>query len=321
MIPYKLHGRAARARRLARRLYLDAHRSARAGPAIHSDRQDAPGRTGGDLHEGQPDRSGRAPRQHRELRRRARPDRCPRSRRRPRALAGPGRPPELPFPRGLCRARPGDPPKVPPGAWVQGRGWDQNLYPDQQFPTRAALDAVAPATPVFVRRVDGHAAWANSEALRRAKVTRDTPDPPEDVFFATPRESPRESSSTTPRSWSHGRSPPPSELEVEQAILRAQELLLSQGLTSVHEMGIAPGVADVYLRLARSGQLKIRVYAHWSADPETLDEAIRRGPVRAGPDDLFTLRSIKVFADGALGSRERTSRRPTRTTHTTRDSC
>ena len=66
---------------------------------------------------------------------------------------------------------------APPGSWIQGRGWDQNLFPDKQFPTRAALDAVAPSTPVYVRRVDGHAAWVNSEALRRAKITRTTPDP------------------------------------------------------------------------------------------------------------------------------------------------
>jgi predicted amidohydrolase YtcJ len=194
--------------------------------------------------------------------------------------------------------------KVPSGSWIQGRGWDQNLYPDQQFPTRATLDAVAPNTPVYLRRVDGHAAWANSEALRRARITRDTPDPPGGKILKDARGEPTGILVDRAEELVDQAISLPSDEEVEQAILRAQDLLVSEGLTSVHEMGISAGVADVYLRLARSGRLKIRVYAHWSADPDTLAEAFRRGPIRAsGPDDLFTLRAIKVYADGALGSR------------------
>jgi predicted amidohydrolase YtcJ len=193
--------------------------------------------------------------------------------------------------------------KVPSGSWIQGRGWDQNLYPDQQFPTRATLDAVAPNTPVYLRRVDGHAAWANSEALRRAKITRDTPGPPGGKILKDASGEPTGILVDRAEELVDAMSLP-SEDEVEQAILRAQDLLVSEGLTSVHEMGISAGVADVYLRLARAGRLKIRVYAHWSADPETLAEAFRRGPLLvSGPDDLFTLRAIKVYADGALGSR------------------
>ena len=193
--------------------------------------------------------------------------------------------------------------KVPPGSWIQGRGWDQNVYPDQQFPTRGTLDAVAPNTPVFVRRVDGHAGWANSEALRRARVTRDTPDPPGGKILRDAAGEPTGILIDRAEDLIEKAIPPPSDLEVEQAILRAQDLLVSQGLTSAHEMGISIGVADIYLRLAREGRLKIRVYAHWAAEPVILAEAFRRGPLRAGPDDLFSLRSIKVYADGALGSR------------------
>jgi predicted amidohydrolase YtcJ len=194
--------------------------------------------------------------------------------------------------------------KVSSGAWIQGRGWDQNLYPDQQFPTRAVLDAVAPTTPVVLRRVDGHAAWANSEALRRAKITRDTPDPPGGKILKDAKGEPTGIVVDRAEELVERAIPIPSKEEVEQAILRAQDLLVSQGLTSVHDMGISPDVADVYLALARSGRLKIRVYAHWAAEPDALAEAFRRGPLKAaGPDDLFTLRAIKVYADGALGSR------------------
>ena len=193
--------------------------------------------------------------------------------------------------------------KRPPGVWIQGRGWDQNLYPDQQFPTRATLDAVAPGTPVYLRRVDGHAAWVNSEALRRASITRDTPEPPGGKILRDGTGEPTGILVDRAEELVENAIPPPSEQEVEEAILRAQDLLVSQGLTSVHEMGISAGVARVYLALARSNRLKIRVYAHWAADPAILEEAFRRGPLRAGPDDLFTLRAIKVYADGALGSR------------------
>jgi predicted amidohydrolase YtcJ len=194
--------------------------------------------------------------------------------------------------------------KLPAGVWIQGRGWDQNLYSDQQFPTRSVLDAVAPRTPVFLRRVDGHAGWANSEALRRAKITRDTPDPPGGKILKDASGDLTGILVDRAEELVEHAIPPPSKEEVELAILRAQDLLVSQGLTSVHEMGIPPDVADVYLALARSGRLKIRVYAHWAADPATLDEAVRRGPLKAaGPNDLFTLRAIKVYADGALGSR------------------
>jgi predicted amidohydrolase YtcJ len=194
-------------------------------------------------------------------------------------------------------------PRLPPGAWVQGRGWDQNLYLDQQFPTRAALDAVAPRIPVWVRRVDGHAGWANSEALRRAHVTRDTADPPGGKILRDASGEPTGILVDRAEDLIENAIPPPSDVEVQQAILRAQDLLVSQGLTSAHEMGISIGVADIYLRLAREGRLKLRIYAHWAAETSILAEAFRRGPLRAGPDDLFSLRSIKVYADGALGSR------------------
>ena len=70
------------------------------------------------------------------------------------------------------RPRPGD-------SWITGRNWDQSLWPGGEFPTAAALDGVSPNRPVWLERVDGHAGWANTEAMRRAKVTRDTKAPPD----------------------------------------------------------------------------------------------------------------------------------------------
>jgi predicted amidohydrolase YtcJ len=192
---------------------------------------------------------------------------------------------------------------APPGAWIQGRGWDQNLYPDKQFPTRAALDAVAPTTPVFVRRVDGHAAWVNSEALRRAKIVKATPDPAGGLIARDASGEPIGILVDRAMDLVETVIPEPSPAELEQAILRAQDLLVSEGLTSIHEMGIGVAAVDAYLKLAKEGRLKLRVYAHWSGEPQAIKEAFRRGPLKAGPDDRFSLRSIKLYADGALGSR------------------
>jgi predicted amidohydrolase YtcJ len=165
------------------------------------------------------------------------------------------------------------------------------------------LDAVAPNTPVYLRRVDGHAAWLNSEGLLRAKITRSTPDPPGGRIVRDASGEPTGIVVDLAADLVERAVPRPSPAEIEQAILRAQDLLVSQGLTSVHEMGIDLATADVYRKLAAAGQLKIRVYAHWHGVPTVLEEAFRRGPLNARPDDLFSLRAIKLYADGALGSR------------------
>src|SRR5262249_3835365 len=113
-------------------------------------------------------------------------------------------------------------PKVPAGAWVQGRGWDQNLFPDQQFPTKTPLDAVAPHTPVVLRRVDGPAVWVNSEALRRAHLTRETADPPGGRFIRDVSGELTGILVDRAIDLVELAIPPPGETEIEQAILRAQ---------------------------------------------------------------------------------------------------
>ena len=157
--------------------------------------------------EGQPDRPGRAPREHRELRRRPRPDRRPRSRRRPRALAGPGRPPELPFPRGLRRARPGHPPEDS----ARRLGPGPRLGPEP-LPGPAVSDAGGARRrgPEHARlrsprgRTRRHGRTPRRCVGPRSPGTRRTH--PGDAFSATRRESRPASSSTTPRSWSSVRS-------------------------------------------------------------------------------------------------------------------
>jgi predicted amidohydrolase YtcJ len=143
----------------------------------------------------------------------------------------------------------------------------------------------------------------NSEALRRAKITKTTADPAGGLIVRDASGEPTGILIDRAMELIEQVIPEPSAEELEQAILRAEDLLVSQGLTSIHEMGINVAAVDAYLKLAKEGRLKLRVYAHWSGEPKVLEEAFRRGPLKAAPDDMFSLRSIKLYADGALGSR------------------
>ena len=142
--------------------------------ATSSYRSDPPGRCGGDLQFGAPGLTGASTLRAARSQSSSPASPTPTVTRFARALDAPGRSPQLPFTRRLRESSPGHAVQDSFRVWIQGRGWDRDLYLDQQFPTRATLDAVAPDTPVYLRRVDGHAAWANSEALRQAKISRDT---------------------------------------------------------------------------------------------------------------------------------------------------
>jgi predicted amidohydrolase YtcJ len=197
------------------------------------------------------------------------------------------------------------------GEWVLGRGWDQNLFPDKAFPNHAVLDNVSAGHPVAVRRVDGHAIWLNEEALRRAGVTASTKEPPGGRIFRDARGQPTGILVDAAEGLVERVIPPPSERELEQAILAAQDWVLAQGLTGVHEMGIDKRTIGVYRRLMASGQLWLRVTAYASGT-DTLgeggstapdDEALARSPDASSSDVRFALKGIKLYADGALGSR------------------
>jgi predicted amidohydrolase YtcJ len=185
------------------------------------------------------------------------------------------------------------------GDWVLGRGWDQNRFPDGKFPTHAALDHIA--HPVFVERIDGHAGWANAAALARAHVDRSTPDPAGGRIVRDDHGEPTGVFVDNAMSLVDRAVPAPTPAELEAAILRGQELALAAGLTEIHDMGIGHDEAALYARLAADGRLHLRVYAFGAA--ADADRLLAHPPAAARPGALFTLRGIKLYADGALGSR------------------
>ena len=185
------------------------------------------------------------------------------------------------------------------GAWRLGRGWDQNRFPDGKFPTHAALDKLDGA--ISLERVDGHALWVNAAAMRAAHVDRDTKDPAGGKIVRDDKGEPTGIFVDNAMSLVDKAIPEPTAAELDAAILRAQALVLAEGLTEIHDMGIGGDVIKAYLRLVDAGKLQLRVYAMGAQSDADL--LLARKPMLAKPGAMFTLRGIKLYADGALGSR------------------
>jgi predicted amidohydrolase YtcJ len=191
----------------------------------------------------------------------------------------------------------------PGEGWITGDHWDQSLWPGMEFPTAKVLDEVAPDRPVWLRRVDGHAGWANSEAMRRAGITRET-QPPSDGQILRDADGDPTGVFVDGAMGLVGRViPGPSDEAIARRILAAQDACLDVGLTAVHDAGVSRREAEVFRRLDKEGKLKLRVYG--MASPPSGEEVatVSAEPIPRKPDSRFEMRAIKLFIDGAMGSR------------------
>ncbi len=183
-------------------------------------------------------------------------------------------------------------------AWIRGRGWDQNSWPGRAFPDNAALNAMFPTTPVLLDRVDGHAAIANAAALERAGITAG--QQLEGGSIATDRgrltglllDNAVDKVSRT--------IPLPSMEMYEKWLLAAQQACFAQGLTTVTDCGLSYRDVEAVEALQNNGKLLMRLYVMLSDDTANYRRYLARGPYQT--DRLF-VKGIKVYADGALGSR------------------
>ncbi|MBK8975284.1 MAG: amidohydrolase [Planctomycetes bacterium] len=189
--------------------------------------------------------------------------------------------------------------ELPPGAWVIGRGWDQNDWDDTAFPTHARLSAAVSDRPVWLTRIDGHAALANARAMELAGVTRATPAPSGGAIHRDDDGEPTGVFIDRAMALVGGSVPEPGPAEIEEALLAAQRQCLSEGLTAVHDAGIGEDAIDILRRLHVEGRWRLRVHAML---PASETAAIRRGPWQT-PDRVLQVRAVKAYADGALGSR------------------
>ena len=188
-----------------------------------------------------------------------------------------------------------------PGEWLAGRGWDQTLWPGGAFPTKASLDRTAPANPVALVRVDGHATWASSAALRAAGIDRETRDPAGGRVVKDARGEPTGLLIDTAQELVRRVEPPPSEARFDQAVREAIAECLAKGLTGIHEMGVDLDGFAQYRRLIERGHFPIRNYAAVSGR-KAWGEYRERGRETLGAGRLV-VGAVKFWLDGALGSR------------------
>ena len=182
--------------------------------------------------------------------------------------------------------------------WLLGRGWDQNLWQPAVFPSREQLDQAFPDQPALLVRIDGHAAVANARALDLAGVDMDT-QVEGGAFLKNGQEL---TGMLIDLAVDRVRDfvPRPDRAARERALLLAQERCLAVGLTSVSDAGLDREEALLVDAMQRSGQLALRVYVMLNPTPDNLEGFVAQG-VHA--TDRLTIRSIKLYADGALGSK------------------
>ncbi len=191
-----------------------------------------------------------------------------------------------------------------PGEWIVGRGWDQNDWPDKRFPDHRSLSAAAPDHPVLLTRIDGHAVWANAAAMKLAGLTAETADVAGGRIHRDAEGKPTGVLIDRAMGLLTRHRPAPSAEQVKEALRRGMQECLALGITTFHDAGCGRGEVAAYRELSAAKQLPLRIYVMlWGADDSLLMVHFRRGPEIASGDGRLTIRSIKLMADGALGSR------------------
>jgi len=191
-----------------------------------------------------------------------------------------------------------------PGEWVTGRGWIETFWKPPVFPTRADLDKVAPNNPVVLTRADGHASVVNSAALRIAAVDKNSPSPfggeiSKDKQTGEPNGMLLDAAQGLVRRHIPGTTPADAERAIELGVKRNVEL----GWTQIQDAGGGYQEIDLYRKLYGAGKIKLRIYKAVHGPGPSSARLLAEGPTIGSFDNRFTLRTIKVVSDGALGSR------------------
>jgi predicted amidohydrolase YtcJ len=187
--------------------------------------------------------------------------------------------------------------------WIQGRGWNQTLWEENEFPTAEDIDKVISDRPVWLSRVDGHAGWGNTKALQMAGVSKDTPDPQGGKIIRDGSGKATGVFIDAAQGYISSEIPAPTEKEQKLALEKAYAQMAKMGITSVHDAGVGVQAWNLYKEFTDAGNAKTRIYGMISGSGETFDELSKNGPVESYGNDMLALRSVKLYSDGALGSR------------------
>ena len=198
--------------------------------------------------------------------------------------------------------QPADGPKITPAKgntdWLIGRGWDQNDWESKQYPSKKMLDSLFPNRPVFLTRIDGHAALANDIALKLAGISNETKISGGEIL--------KRGNELTGVLIDNAVDlvkivvPGNGKEKMEHALLNAQDNCLAMGLTTIDDAGLMKNEVDIMDELQKAGKLKIRVYAMLSDSTPNYNYYLKNGPYKT---ERLNVCSFKFYADGALGSR------------------
>ncbi len=191
-------------------------------------------------------------------------------------------------------------PKQP---WLRGRGWNQEIWKLGRFPTAAELDGAVSERPMWLERVDGHAGWANSRALTLAGITNTTPDPAGGKIMRDANGNATGVLVDAAQELVNKVLPKQTEAEARVTLDRSLAEIARVGLTGVHDAGIDAGNDRLYRDYADQGKLTTRVYAMIGGTERDFDKLSAKGPLKSYAKDRYALRAVKLYSDGALGSR------------------
>ncbi|CAL2103568.1 Amidohydrolase [Tenacibaculum sp. 190130A14a] len=180
--------------------------------------------------------------------------------------------------------------------FITGRGWDQNDWEVKEFPTKEKLDSVFPNTPVAIRRIDGHAMLVNQKAIDLAGISTESKIDGGEFI----QKDGKLTGVLIDNAMNFIKVPKPSKREQIQALKDAQKICFDLGLTTVDDAGLDKQVIELVDSLQQTGDLKMRIYAMISNNKENLDYYLNKGVIKT---DRLHVRSVKVYSDGALGSR------------------
>src|SRR5699024_8005619 len=185
--------------------------------------------------------------------------------------------------------------------WMEGRKWDQTDRDIGRFPTAEEVEGAVKERPVWLMRVDGHAGWANSKAMELAGITAETEDPEGGKIIRDEEGKPTGVFIDGATDLISSKISDPSNKEQMMAFRKALQQMRSHGLTGVHDAGIGAAYWQLYKHFADNDSLTTRIYAMIKGTGTTFDSLAQKGPVKSYDHDMLALRSVKLWADGALG--------------------
>jgi predicted amidohydrolase YtcJ len=190
-----------------------------------------------------------------------------------------------------------------PGEWVTGRGWIETFWTPPVFPTRWDLDKVSPNNPVILQRADGHGTVVNSAALKLARITKDTPSPFGGEISKDKNGEPNGMLLDAARNLVGRLIPPTSPADEERAVVLGVQRDIGLGWTEIHDPGGSYRDIAIYRKLYGDGTIKLRIYKVLSAPGQEAQQLLNEGPIIGAYGNHLTVRSLKFYADGSLGSR------------------